>query len=295
MSKGKPSPYLARRAKKFKSVKKDYQHKCLNNPFFRQRQPKQQPFHRPYRSLLRILLILLFLAATVYLVCYSPLFALKQVKIEGLSRIPEDNLSALAWEQSQQKRNWFLGQDKVIFFDTNQLSVTLSEKFSFESLRVYKRWPHTLVISAGERSLAFIWRNQQELSFSDGQGCLVREAAVAETDLGNYPILESISDGTHLDERDCLRADDDYLQAALVLFEKMRDYPDLLPERFLLEDTFNTMKVDLRNGPNILFNFKEDMDKQLNKLAVIRQEKSIEEFQGLEYIDLRYGDRAYFK
>ncbi len=295
MSKGKSSPYLARRAKKFKSVKKDYQHKCLNNPFFRQRQKKQQPIRSPYRFLLRTLLILLFLAATVYLVCYSPLFTIKQVKIEGLSRISEDNLSVLAWEQSHQKRNWLLGQDKIIFFDTEELSATLSDKFSFESLRVYKRWPHTLVISAGERSLAFIWRNQQELNFSDAKGCLVRETAVAEVDLGNYPVLETIAGANYLDERDCLKAGDDYLQAALVLFEKMQAYPDLLPERFLLEDTFNTMKVDLRNGPNILFNFKEDMDKQLNKLEVIRQEKPVEEFQGLEYIDLRYGDRAYFK
>jgi len=55
------------------------------------------------------------------------------------------------------------------------------------------------------------------------------------------------------------------------------------------------LQIKLNGGPNIFFNIKDDLDKQLKKLSVIKQDKGDEYFKGLEYIDLRYGDRAYFK
>jgi hypothetical protein len=48
-------------------------------------------------------------------------------------------------------------------------------------------------------------------------------------------------------------------------------------------------------GPKVYFNIKNDLDKQVKKLAVIKCEKPEAEFKVLEYIDLRYGDRVYFK
>jgi hypothetical protein len=66
-------------------------------------------------------------------------------------------------------------------------------------------------------------------------------------------------------------------------------------DKFLLDGAFNTLQVKFKDGPSIFFNVKEDLDKQLNKRVVIKQDKGDDYFKSLEYIDLRYGDRAYFK
>lgn len=295
MLKGKTSPYLARRAKKFKCVKKDYQHKTLHNPFFHKRHQKPGVSKSKFRRYFIFSFIVLALAALIYLFCCSPLFALREVKIEGVSRIPEAELANFAWQQSQGRHTLIFRQDNLLFFQEEELSVTLSENFSFDSLRVYKRWPHTLVISAGERSLAFVWRDKNGQSFSDSSGCLVREAVLTEVELANYAILEAGGDLDYLDNKDCLKIDESYLQALFTLYGKTKTYPELKIDRFLMEGAFNTLKADLASGPNILFNVKDDLDKQINKLVIIKQEQSREEFDALEYIDLRYGDRAYFK
>jgi len=295
MTKGKPSPYLARRAKKFKCVKKDYQHKNLNNPFFHKNKQQHKAVHSKNKRNFIIVALLLFLASTIYLFCFSAVFAVREIKVSGISRISEDKLKEYAWKQINDSDSWLFKQKNIIFFETDALAESLNTNFSFDSLRVYKEWPHTIVISAGERSLSFIWRDRSGQSFSDGQGCLVREVAVADTDYTKYPLLEAVNAVNYINDRDCLDVEDAYLTAMFSLSEKIKIHPDLATGRFMLEGEFNTLKADLNTGPNILFNINDDLDKQLNKLIIIKQEKAPVDFEKLEYIDLRYGDRAYFK
>ncbi len=295
MTKGKPSPYLARRAKKFKCVKKDYQHKNLHNPFFHKHNQQHKAVHSKSKRNLIILALLLLLGSITYIFCFSRLFAVSEIKVSGISRISEDVLKQYAWKQIDESHAWLFKQNNIIFFETESLTESLNTNFSFDSLRVYKEWPKTIVISAGERSLAFIWRDRNGQSFSDGQGCLVREVAVAETDYSKYPLLEAVNGVNYLNDRDCLDIEDAYLTALFSLSEKIKTHPDLTTSRFMLEGEFNTLKADLSTGPNILFNINDDLDKQLNKLIIIKQEKAPVDFEKLEYIDLRYGDRAYFK
>lgn len=296
MIEGKSSPYLARRVKKFKRVKKDYQQKNLNNPFFRKKQlKKNNGSKRAGRNFLRPLLLAFILFALFYLFFMSSLFGLKQVKVLGLSRIPEDNVAELAWRQAEEKRLLVFKQKNILFFDTDDLQKTLTDNFSFDSVRVYKQWPHTLAVSLGERGLSFIWQDGDVRSFSDSHGCLIKDVEVKDEDISNYPFLSSVGAQDYLDQKSCLSLDDDYLKAVFRLYDKLKAYPDMPLDKFLLDGAFNTLQVKFKDGPNIFFNVKEDLDKQLNKLVVIKQDKGDDYFKSLEYIDLRYGDRAYFK
>ncbi|MDP3837060.1 MAG: hypothetical protein Q8Q67_03085 [bacterium] len=288
MMKGKSSPYLARRAKTNKRVKVDYQRKTLNNPFFRQRREKKETSGRS-RKFFILIITTLILAFAVYILFFSSTFAIQKIQVNGVNRVGNEQLIALAWQQADQ------GQHNLLLYKTEDLYNSLMENFSFDSLRVYKKWPHTLVISAGERDPAFVWRYKGEQHFSDSNGCLIRETAVVPADLSMYPVLEAADNQERLNARDCLTIESAYLQAMFILSDKLKAYPELKVDRFLLEGEANTLKADLNLGPNILFNVKEDADKQLNKLIIIKQDKPAAEFNSLEYIDLRYGDRAYFK
>lgn len=295
MTAGKSSPYLARRAKKFKCVKKDYQHKTLHNPFFHKRHTKAASEHKRRKNFWWPLLIVLILLALLYLCFFSSFFTLQQIKISGVSRVAENNLSNLVWQQTKEKKMMFFNQSNLLFFEIDDLQTTLANNFSFDSTKVYKQWPHTLVISVGERGLSFIWQDGNGRSFSDSHGCLIKDATVRDEDLVNYPLLTGVGAQEYLSKKDCLSLDDSYLQAVFTLYDKLKNYPDLSLQEFLLDGTFNTLQAKLNDGPNIFFNIKDDLDKQLNKLLVIKQDKGDEYFKSLEYIDLRYGDRAYFK
>jgi len=221
---GKSSPYLARRAKKLKRVKKDYQKKCLSNPFFRQHHNNNSTNHsrRHYCWLGGLILFFVFL---FYLFFISSVFTLRTIKVQGISRLPEDQITAYAWAQSRERRGGIFKQNNLFFFKTDALAASLAEKFSFDSLQVHKKWPHTLVVSASERALAFIWREANSRSFGDSQGCLVKDTEVTEADLANYPILEAAAGQNHLDQQNCLDTDKNYLQALFSLNEKLKNHP----------------------------------------------------------------------
>jgi hypothetical protein len=51
----------------------------------------------------------------------------------------------------------------------------------------------------------------------------------------------------------------------------------------------------LKLGPAVYFNIEEDIDKQINKLIIIKNEKIKKDFNKKTYIDLRYGDRVYYR
>lgn len=295
MVEGKRYSYKARGVKKLKRVKNDYQQKSLHNPFFRHRNSHRKAAKTRKRLSLFVIILFLILAASIYFFIFSPVFSLRHVKILGISRISEDKLAGVAWQQSEQSRLLLFKQTNLLFFKTDDLAASLNDNFSFDSLHVYKQWPHTIVISAGERSLTFIWRDRNGQNFSDNRGCLVREVMVTEADLRNYPILENTTSLEHLQSNDCLDINESYLKSFFSLYEKMKNYPDLQVDKFLLEDMVNTIKADLSSGPNVLLNTKEDLDKQLNNLIIIRQEKTLEDFQRLDYIDLRFGDKVFFK
>jgi len=292
---GKSSPYLARRAKKFKCVKKDYQHKNLHNPFFHKHQGKSSKNNKRKGYYFYLFFILLLFFILFYLFLFSNLFSLKEVKINGVSRIAENNLSDLVWRQVEEKRLGFLKQNNLLLFKTDELQAGLAADFSFDSVNIYKKWPHTVVVSVNERGLSFIWRDKESRFFSDSRGCLIKETSVLDENLAQYPVLTSISNQDYVNNKNCLSLDESYLSAVFTLYDKFKNYPDLSLREFLLDGAFNTLQVKLQNGPNILFNIKDDLDKQLNKLLVIKQEKGDDYFKSLEYIDLRYGDRAYFK
>ena len=297
MMAGKSSPYLARRAKKFNCVKKDYQHKNLHNPFFHKRAEKKATGKkkRKRRFWFFLVIILLSLSLLLYLFFASGIFTLKQIKVSGVSRIAENQLSDAAWQQAQLKRSAIFKQNNLLFFNVDALRETLLNNFSFDSVRVYKQWPQTLVISVGERSLSFIWQDSQGRSFSDSHGCLIKEVSVRDEDLKTYPVLTATGTKEYLGQNNCLSLEVAYLQAVFTLYDKLKEFPGLNLQEFILDGAFNTLQIKLNGGPNIFFNIKDDLDKQLKKLSVIKQDKGDEYFKGLEYIDLRYGDRAYFK
>jgi len=220
---------------------------------------------------------------------------LQNVQVNGLTRSSGNELVALAWAQSEEPRLVVFRQSNLFFFEDDELRKDLNKNFSFAQVEIKKKWPHTLVINVEERALAFIWQDGIGKHFSDRKGCLIPEVQPSSEDEKIYPILQSSIEENYIQEDNCLEIDDNYLASMLDLDSQLRVYEHLAVQNYILEAEFNTLTLDLRNGPNVYFNIKNDLEKQVKKLEIIKREKPEAEFQVLAYIDLRYGDRVYFK
>ncbi|MBN2884606.1 FtsQ-type POTRA domain-containing protein [Patescibacteria group bacterium] len=278
-----------------KCVKKDYQQKSLSNPFFHSRQKKNPKYKSKRNFFLFVITFFLLLSGLFYFLFISSSFSLQNIQVNGLTRSGDENILVLAWTQSEESKLFFLKQSNLFLFEDKELQADINKNFSFADVKIKKQWPHTLVVSVEERALAFIWRDGTGDHFSDREGCLIPEVQPSIEDEQLYPVLGLSVKENYIQGDNCLKIDVNYLSSMLSLNDQLKFYDNLTAQEYILEAEFNTLTLDLLDGPDVYFNIKNDLEKQVKKLAVIKREKPELEFQALSYIDLRYGDRVYFK
>lgn len=293
MMKGKNKQKIKKRGK-FKRIKKDYQHKSLHNPFFHSKKNKKES-SKGKRLYIFIFSLLALVVAVMYILFFSNFFKLQNLNISGLSRISQDTIKDFVFQEQKKNKLLIFSQDNLLFLDNFDLAKEIKSEFKLESVVVSKKYFHSLKIEIEERPLSFIWQEDSGQVFSDARGCLIHELVVNPDNSKDFPILKSNKELDYINERDCIDLDEQYFTVFLDLYTKIKEHPSLKPIKFILSSERNSLTMDLENGPNIIFNTKEDLIKQINKLLIIQQEQESQIFLALDYIDLRFGDLIYFK
>jgi cell division septal protein FtsQ len=293
MLKGDRLIYLNRRGKK-KKIKKDYHSKSLNNPFFRSKK-KDKDKVKSKKRFIPIGFILLFIVAIIYIIFFSSYFQIKNIEVNGLSRVDNYPLLTIVDEQMNSKRWLFFSERNLLIFDATDLEYNIQDKLKLDSIKISKNLPNTLTIEVEERKVAFVWQESETYLFSDSSGCIIREPLLEDELLLEYPILTNDLGLNYLNNLDCIDLDLSYFDAMFNLYDQLKQYAEIDFLNFVLSEERNSLTVDLELGPKVIFNTKEDLLKQVNKLLAIKSEQKEEDFLALEYIDLRFGDLIYFK
>lgn len=273
----------------FRKIKKDYQTKNLQNPFFRRRPAGKS--RRSLKCLIWGIIVLSLLGAWFFLA--APFWRLKKIEVVGLTRLSDGELKNFIWQQAQNRRLLFLKQSNLFLFDKQAAAEKILADFNFSSLEIKKKLPDTLEIRVGERSLAFIFQQGNDLLYSSRDGSVIREAVVAATDRIKYPLLENRSDDNLLGPDNKIDLTADYLSFLLELSERLAAYPDLPLEKFIVTDELNALSAKFVNGPTVYFNTSLPVLDQVNRLLLVKKGKIKDNFSKVNYIDLRYGDRIF--
>lgn len=277
-----------------KKIKKDYQSKPLNNPFFRSKKTKKNQAQNNKKIIWVVALIFILISA-IYLLFFSNVFKTTTIKLVGLDRIDAEKVQQFIEIEQEKKSYLIFPQTNILLLNSNKLASQIKTEFKFANVVVKKKYLHDLELEILERPISFIWQDGPEKTYSDANGCLIREESVRDNDESDYLTLVSESETKYLNGNDCLDLKAEYFQALFNLNDELSKIPSLKPEKYILSSELNSLVADLENGPNIIFNTKDDLNQQVNKLLIIRQEQPEESFMSLEYIDLRYGDLIYFK
>ncbi len=272
-----------------KKIKKDYQRKNLRNPFFQS--SRQGSCGRLFKWLIWLgIICLLFL---LWLFLASPWWRLQNIRIEGLTRVPSQEIEEMIWEQAQIRKILFFKQTNLILFDKEEVEQKIINRYNFANLEINKKLFNTLELKINERPYAFIFQQGSNFSYASADGYIIAESVVSEEDKSKYLILEDKNETDFIGDQDKINIKDDYLRFILDLYDRLVDIPDLPVEKFIIDQEFNTIKVDLRDGPVVYFNTKSEVEDQIDRLLLVKREKIKDNFNKINYIDLRYGDRVF--
>ncbi len=174
-----------------KHIKRDYYNKTFKNPYFN----KETPLGKKFNTKLYIqVLTVLFL---VYIIIYSDLFKVQNIEIVGNDLIPAEEIKNIAEQEVYRWKLFLFPGRNLIFVNSKKIEKKLSEKYSFEELKINKGW-QKLTINIKEKPANIIINNSKNYFFVDASGVVIKELSVEETNnyLNKFPMVELNQDLT---------------------------------------------------------------------------------------------------
>ncbi len=249
-------------------MKKDFQEKNLKNPFYRKKKAKRY-------CLLTIVFvgIIFFLTALIYIIYFSPLFLIKNIEVGR-----EDIRNYVSEE---------IVNSNLIKLKKREVENNLIDKYQLKEVVVSKIFPNGLKIAIIERQPYFLLRVNDDLEFRDKNACSIPSQDFQNE--GDFPVI--IKEGLELDNpKKCLDIKTSLLDKILLIFQLSKN-KEIELSHFEI-DLNNNLKLVLKEGALVYFSLREDIDKQLFKLEQVYFKK-LEDLKSINYIDVRYGDRAF--
>ncbi len=273
----------------YKRIRKDYQRKNLQNPFFHKKVKAKNP--KSWRWLLFVLILAAIAAVWFFLA--APFWRISEVRVSGLTRMDSAELRQIIWNETNNRRGLVFSESNLFLFKRKTVIKNILATYNFSGAEIKKIWPRTLELKVTERPYAFIFQEGSARYYASADASIIREPAVSEAEAKKYFILENKNAATLITDRDKINIKNNYLTFIFDLNSRLSAYPELPVERFIIDQEFNTVKVKFVAGPIVFFSINEDAGAQISRLLLVKREKIKDNFSKTSYIDLRYGDKIF--
>lgn len=261
------------------------------------------PPKRPLRKrgafiFLGALLLVLFLGGGVYAL-RLPQWQIKNIKISGLEALGEDEVRSSVLEAMRGKYVFFIPRSSIFLTSSKTLEYELAKKFPrIKTLDVSKKFPDTLEVSLMERKLWGILcsdpvggENTANCVYVDKEGFTYENAPESSGSL----IIKLHVDFPKLNVGE--RAlQEKILNIVLFLDEEL---PKLGVGRIVgYEYSLKTpreIKAASSEGFKMYFNVEDNFPNVFRVLKTVLNEEIKERRSQLKYIDLRFGNKVFYK
>lgn len=230
-------------------------------------------------------IILLTLFALIFL---SPFFKIKKIEVKAKEEKFQKEIEVFAQR--------YLGQN--FFLLSSQISKTILEKFPIISQCMIKKiFPDKLIIKIKKREpLALFCQIENEETetcfFLDKEG-IVFKKALANQNNSLLKIKKTVkSSSAYLGEK---VLQEEKLSRFLEIEKFFQNNLKISLESLHLENE-EKMTAKTEQGWEVYFHLQKDLKKQLRNLNLLLERKiPFKKRKDLEYIDLRFGNRVYYK
>lgn len=273
---------------------------------YRQKHIKKHLKSRPKTPLYKraifwwTLLFMAILCGGVYLFLFLPNLQIGKISVSGANKANTEAIENIGWQYVTKKivkiGDWELASKSIFLVDVNEIkNKVLNSDAVIENVIVEKKWPDKIDIKIKER--------EQVAVFCEGERCFHIDASgVIFDELATKPESGFIVRQSQNDQTADLSLGSSVMSGSLItsIYQIEKNLKDnfQIDLKEALISTPTRLNVTTGEGWQIFFDTDQnaDISNQLTKLnLLLKQEINSETRQTLEYIDLRFEGRAYYK
>ncbi len=243
---------------------------------------------------LKQIIFVIFLVLVLQSIFQIKLFRLTKIEISDNQELVADEVKSFVQSQLDRSRLVMFKNNNYFLVKINRLTKDLISNFNLDGAEVTKSFPHTIKIKLQEKISQFIWQRDDTLYLVSSKGALNRQIEASSEKTEKYLILQ--------DFRATKPATDQILnENELNLINKIASAwatafsDDNSLTKIYLGDDLSQLSVQVKAGYTIKLDATKDINEQLDNLKKVLAENIITDPNSVEYIDLRFGDRIFFK
>jgi cell division septal protein FtsQ len=237
------------------------------------------------KQIIFIILILL-LVQSVFQV---KIFRLNEVELINNEDLDLASIQELIDQHLEQRRYLLFKNSNYFLFDEEVLTNDLIEQYNLDQAKVSKKFPHTIKIDVQEKISQFIWQKDDTLYLLSSKGALNRQ--ISEIDQ-KYLILQDFRDIRPTGQQILSANELEIINNIYLNWQKVFVGEPIL-QKIILTDDLSTIEAQVRIGYRVKIDADKDIVEQLNNLKKVLAGNVIG--IDIDYIDLRFGDRVFFK
>ncbi len=204
----------------------------------------------------------------IYFFFFSNFFAIKKIQADELIyEIVEKNII---------RKIGFLELNNIFLINKSKTSKEIDQIIKIESFSIKRKLPNTVIVNIKKRESKFVCCLENNCFHVDKRGIAFEKAE--RKDYIVCPLLK-IGDQA-MREKDVL--------TILEVQKELKDYSGKL----FFDNDFLTLET--KEGWHVFFNLKDNISDQIFRLRIILTEM-VQNTKDLDYVDLRYGEKIYFK
>lgn len=261
--------------------------------------PRQLKKNRYKIIFLSFCLVFIFAATIGLLIWQSNHLLIKQISIQqnygqGDRLVSEQEIKDLIEKMMSERFLFVLRRNTLLTLNSGRVRRNLLNDPRIQSVQIQKKWPDQLAINIQEHApvaILSIIGDKDYLLNSGG------EPITAQFDILRHLDKPFIIDKTNL----CWQGSQlsGAVKIALELLQDKSDLNDLIKFRFV-EISLNQGNLELNSTTNegwiAKFTAGDNIEKEIDNLKlVLENQLAGDKRKGLEYVDLRFGDKVYYK
>ncbi len=231
-------------------------------------------------------LIFLMFGTFFYYFFYSGLLEIKEIEVNTDKEELAQKIEEIIEKEKQEKFLFFIPKN-IFLLDLKKIKNEISEKIpSVEEIILERDFPHLVKAAIVEKTPLALWCAKNKTCFYlDEKGVIFEEAGESEKE--EMPIIKS-EKNLKLGEKAVSKEE---------LKSLLNIYNELNSEIKIKEIFISSRKIAVRVFPSweIYFDW-DNVERQLLNLKAVLEQKIPEKLRkNLQYIDLRFGNKVYYK